>query len=80
MNERTQQRITPEAHAALKAYRLLTNISQERIASDAILEYIARRNIAHRWDGERYTAYTVSYPDGIENDSQDAEKAPSDEI
>jgi len=55
-------------------------MTMQRIADDAIIEYIARRSIARRWDGTQYINYTVSYPDGIENDSQDAAKAHSDEI
>jgi hypothetical protein len=66
MTERTQQRITPQAHKALKAYRITSGMTMERIASDAIIEYIARRNIARRWDEEagKFVHYTVDYPDG----------------
>ena len=66
MIERTQQRITPQAHRALKAYRITSGMTMERIASDAIIEYIARRNIARRWDEEagKFVHYTVDYPDG----------------
>jgi hypothetical protein len=68
MTERTQQRITPQAHKALKAYRITSGMTMERIASDAIIEYIARRNIARRWDEEagKFINYTVEYPGGTE--------------
>jgi hypothetical protein len=52
---------------------MTSGITMERIASDAIIEYIARRNIARRWDEDagKFIKYTVDYPDsigGIESD------------